>query len=202
MYNPQLIWYNKKDVLDIFPITERTYFRKIKGVNSDIRTKTLKNRKGKNTTLIHYKDLEKLFPVKRVPSNLNDKEQVRKYVGTSSWTFMGNIKPAKTKKTENIAKMKFLYLELKKLDKKITLFYHLEENPKDDFYHSHFLVHTTLDQKTIIEKLNLISENDKRIDLQSYDFQTYHYRGSFYSNKFGKHDTKYFNPFVYWELLR
>jgi hypothetical protein len=202
MYNPQLIWYTKKDVLNIFPITERTYFRKIKGINKDIRTKPLKNKKGKNTTLIYYQDLKKLFPLKRIPTNLNDKELVRKYIGTSHWDYLGNITPEKTKKSEIIEKIKFLYSELKKLDKNIILFYHLEGNTKDNFYHSHFLMNTTLNQHTINEKLNLICENDKGIDLQPYDYQTYHYRGSFYSNKFGKHDTKYYNPFVYWELLR
>jgi hypothetical protein len=202
MYNPQLIWYTKKDVLNIFPITERTYFRKIKGINKDIRTKPLKNKKGKNTTLIYYQDLKKLFPLKRIPTNLNDKELVRKYIGTSHWDYLGNITPEKTKKSEIIEKIKFLYSELKKLDKNIILFYHLEENIKDNFYHSHFLMNTKLDQQTIYDKLNLICENDKGIDLQPYDYQTYHYRGSFYSNKFGKYDTKYYNPFVYWELLR
>jgi hypothetical protein len=202
MYNPQLIWYNKKDVLNIFPIKERTYFRKIRGINKDIRTKNLKNRKGKNTTLIYYQDLKKLFTLKRIPTNLNNKELVRKYIGTSHWDYLGNITPERTKKSEIIEKMKFLHSELKKLDKKFILFYHLEENTKDKFYHSHFLFNTTLDQKTINEKLNLICENDKGIDLQPYDFHTYHFRGSFYSNKFGKYDTKYSNPYVYSKLLR
>jgi hypothetical protein len=202
MYNPQLIWYEKKDVLNIFPITERTYFRKLKAIDKDIRTKTLKNRKGKNTTLIHYQDLDKLFPVKRIPSNTNDKELVRKYIGTSHWNYIGNITPERTRKLEIIEKMKFLHSELKKLDKKFILFYHLEENTKDKFYHSHFLFNTTLDQNTINEKLNLICENDKGIDLQPYDYHTYHFRGSFYSNKFGQYDTKYSNPYVYSELLR
>ena len=56
MYNPQLIWYDKKDVLAIFPITERTYFRRLKQKSSQVRTKKLKNPKGRDTTLIYYKD--------------------------------------------------------------------------------------------------------------------------------------------------
>lgn len=201
MYNPQLIWYDKEDVLNIFPISERTYFRRIKVINSDIRTKSFKNRRGKNTTLIYYMDLEKVFPLKRKPNYLYDKELIRKYIGTSVWNYFGNIKPGKSTKSEVVEKMNFLYLELRKLDKKIILFYHLEENPNDSFYHSHFLLNTILDKKHIYENLNLISENEKRIDLQSYDYSTYHYRGSFYSNKYGKYDIKYHNPFVYWDLL-
>jgi hypothetical protein len=202
MYNPQLIWYKKKDVLNIFPITERTYFRQLKFLTSDIKIKKIKNTRGRSSTLIYYQDLKKVFKNKRIPKNIKDKEILRKYIGTSHWDYLGNITPEKSKKSEIIGKMNFLHSELKKLDKNIILFYHLEENTKDNFYHSHFLMNTKLDQKTIYDKLNLICENDKGIDLQPYDYQTYHYRGSFYSNKYGKYDTKYFNPFVYWELLK
>jgi hypothetical protein len=43
MYNSQLIWYNKEDVLNLFDIKERTYFRKLKQMSPHIRTKKLKN---------------------------------------------------------------------------------------------------------------------------------------------------------------
>ena len=80
MYNPQLIWYNKRDVLKIFPITERTYFRRLKKITPEIRIKNFKNRKGKPTTLIHYQDLNKIFKRKRKPSNLKDPIIFRKYM--------------------------------------------------------------------------------------------------------------------------
>ena len=57
MYNSELKWYDKKNVLQIFPIHERTYFRKLKDRSPEIRTKKFKNQKGKDTTLIYYKDL-------------------------------------------------------------------------------------------------------------------------------------------------
>lgn len=200
MYNPQLKWYNKKDVLNLFDIVERTYFRKLKKITSDIRIKTIKNKKGRNSTLIHYQDLDKVFKRQRKSTKPNDKEDERNFIGTLKWNYFGNIKPEKTLKSENIGKMKFIYSELKKLDKEIILFYHLEENPENKkYHHSHFLITTKLEPKIINDYLILISDNNY---LQPYDYQTYHYRGSFYSNKFGKHDTKYYNPFVYWELLR
>jgi hypothetical protein len=202
MYNSQIIWYDKEAILGIFPITERTYFRKLRNLGKDVQTKTIKNKKGKNSTLIHYQDLKKLFLLKRTPSNLDDKDILRKYVGTASWDYFGNIKPERTSQIENINKMKFLYSELKKFDKKIIWFFHLEENPRDNYYHCHYLINTKLDKTIIKEKLELICGNDKEIDLQKYDYDRYHFRGSFYSNKYGKYDTKYNNPYVYWELLR
>jgi hypothetical protein len=47
MYNSELKWYDKKNVLQIFPITERTYFRKLKERSPEIRTKKFKNQKEK-----------------------------------------------------------------------------------------------------------------------------------------------------------
>ncbi len=46
MYNPDIIWYNKVDVLSIFPINERTYFRKLKKINSSSRIRTGNNNQG------------------------------------------------------------------------------------------------------------------------------------------------------------
>lgn len=200
MYNPQLIWYNKKDVLNLFDIGERTYFRKLKKITSDIRIKTIKNKQGRNSTLVHYQDVGKVFKPRRKSNKFKNKEFERNFIGTSNWNYFGNIKPDKTLKDENIKKMEFLFSELKKLDKKIILFYHLEVNPGNKkYYHSHFLITTKLEPKIINDYLNLISDNNY---LQPYDFHTYHFRGSFYSNKFGKYDTKYSNPYVYSKLLR
>jgi hypothetical protein len=47
MYNSQLIWYNKEDVLNLFDIKERTYFRKLKERTPEIKTKCFKNKRGK-----------------------------------------------------------------------------------------------------------------------------------------------------------
>ena len=82
MYNSKLKWYNKKEILDIFLFTERTYFRKLKEITSDIRIKPFKNKKGKSTTLVHYQDIEKVFQLKRTPKNLENPDKLRNYVGT------------------------------------------------------------------------------------------------------------------------
>jgi hypothetical protein len=206
MYNPQLIWYNKKDVLEIFPITERTYFRRLKKITPEIRIKNFKNRKGKPTTLIHYQDLNKIFKRKRKPSNLKDPNIFRKYIGTKQWDFIGNIVPEKTTKNELIEKMNFLHSQLKLIDNEISMFYSLEKNTKDNYFHSHFLIKTELDKNSINSELTNICNVDlktgKRIDLSEYDFNRFQFRGSFYSNKSGGFDIKNHSQFIYSEYLK
>ena len=139
MYNSKLKWYNKKEILDIFLITERTYFRKLKQITSDIRIKPFKNKKGKNTTLVHYQDIGKVFQLKRTPNNLENPEKLRNYVGTRQWDFMGNIVPSKSYKKEVIEKMRFFQSLVKSNDNDFVLFFNLEKNTQDNFFHCHFL---------------------------------------------------------------
>lgn len=199
-------WYSKQDVLTIFQISERTYFRKLKGITPDTRTKIVKNKQGRSSTLIYYQDLQNLFQIKRLPTNLDCPEIMRQYVGTRNWDFVGNIVPSKSNKNEIIEKMKFVFDQIKWFDNKVVLFFNLEKNTKDRFYHCHFLIKSDLNKKKIYELLHLICDDkcdrQRRIDLKRYDFEKYQFRGSFYSNKFGIYDTKYHKPFVYSELLR
>lgn len=205
MYNPQIEWYSKQDVLTIFPITERTYFRKLKGITPDTRTKIVKNKKGRSSTLIYYQDLQNLFQIKRLPNNLDCPETMRRYVGTMNWDYVGNIVPSKSSKIEIIEKMKFVFDQIKSFDNKVVLFFNLEKNTKDTFYHCHFLIKSDLNKKKIYELLHLICDDKcdlgKRIDLKPYDHKTYQFRGSFYSFKFGLGDQKNNNPLVDFKLL-
>jgi hypothetical protein len=206
MYNSKLIWYNKEDVLQIFPITERTYFRKLKGLSPDVRTKKNKNKRGKKSTLVHYQDVGKVFERKRTPNNLNNPEVLRNYVGTKQWDLMGNIVPSKSTKREVIEKMRFLQSQVKTMDKEFVLFFNLEKNTTDNFYHCHFLIKSKLPKQEIYKFLNLVCEDKidyvKNIDLKTYDFETYQFRGSMYSDKFGKHNYKNHQEYIHSELMR
>jgi hypothetical protein len=205
MFIPKLEWYDKKDVLSIFHITTRTYFRKLKQMSPHIRTKKMKNPKGRDTTLIYYKDLLDCFEYQRKPKGLSNPESLRKYVGSCRWDFMGNIVPGKSLVYELISKMYFLYDNLKKLDKSTVVFFNIEKNTEDDFFHSHFLIRSSLKNKEIKELLFLICENElngeKRIDLKKYDFEKYQFRGSLYSDKFGKFDSKHHSSYIHSQLL-
>jgi len=205
MYNSKLKWYNKKEILDIFLFTERTYFRKLKEITSDIRIKPFKNKKGKNTSLIHYQDIGKVFELKRTPNNLKNPEKLRNYVGTRQWDFMGNIVPSKSYKKEVIEKMRFFQSLVKSKDNDFVLFINLEKNTQDNFFHCHFLIKSNLTKQVIYNFLNVVCDDKidykRNIELIPYDSERYHFRGSMYSDKFGKHDAKNFNPFIFSELL-
>lgn len=186
-YDSKIKWYNKQDVLSIFPITERTYFRRIKNLPETIRTQVRKNKKGKPSLYIHYQDLSQVFHLRRNPKCSNDPTMMRKYIGTKDWNFIGNIIPKGSTLNDLEYKMNFLFEKLNLEDNKTELFYSCELNTEDENFHAHFLINTNLKRNQILEILKLIcDENNKkesRINLMKYDYETYHYSGSFYSFK-------------------
>jgi hypothetical protein len=42
---------------------------------------------------------------------------------------------------------------------------------------------------------------EKRIDLKKYDFEKYQFRGSLYSDKFDKYDSKHHSSYIHSQLL-
>jgi len=203
--NINQIWYSKNDVLELFSISERTYFRKIKDLPPQTRIKKVKSKRGKKTILIYFRDLPTIFEIKRRPSDISNKEKLRKYVGTQKWDFVGNIVPGRSTISEVQEKMKYLFQNLKSKDKSLELFFSLEKNTSDEYYHSHFLIKSRLTKKDIMDQIEIVCDKqyykERRIDLKTYNFETYQFRGSFYSNKFGMYDTKKYQPYIYSDLL-
>jgi hypothetical protein len=203
MYSYEQKWYDKKNILETFPICERTYFRRLEQLSPNIRTKILKNKRGKPSTLIYYRDLHKVFQVKRIHKNHLDSE--RKLVGTMKWDYFVVMTPSKTTKDEMKSKMEFIHKQVRINDKKSKLFYSIENNTFDKFCHSHFLIRTKMDKiklKKIIHQVCevYIPKDTRRLFLENYDFDRFDYRGSFYSNKFGKTDLKYGSEKIYSKL--
>jgi hypothetical protein len=204
MYNSELIWYNKKDVLDIFPITERTYFRKLKKIESHIRVKKISNPQGRETNLIHRDDLRSIFMLSRIPKDIENSTIKKKYIGTKKWDFIGNIVPEKSQIKDLVNKMDFLHQSFTKLDPKCMIFYSIEKNKNDDYYHSHFLMETTIRELDIMEYLNLVCEENTRfntrIHLEKYNYTKFNFKGSFYSFKTTsemKQNISVFNKILY-----
>lgn len=190
MYDSSIIWYSKKDILNIFPISERTYFRKLNEIKMSIRTKILKNPKGKPSTLIYYQDLNNVFGKYRKPSNLDDLQTKRKYIGTSDWDIIGNIVPVNGTIQSLKHSMDYIrrFVESKMETKtKDWFFYSIEKNPKDEFYHSHFLIKTNLQVSQLEKVFDLVCEIElggkNRMWIRKYDYSHHHYSGSFYSFK-------------------
>ena len=160
-------WYNKEDILNLFPIKETTYKLRIKNIPTD-KTRFVKSPRGKETREIHYSVLDELFNKRRKLSS-NEKSKLGhtiKWVNNHKWNYFCNIKPVKATIEENVAKMKLLFEKLSIIKKNITFFYSIEKNSTNNYYHSHFLIDCREDMvseeeiATILEYL--VEPNTKR----------------------------------------
>ena len=193
-------WYNKNEILELYPMGVTTYKKRIKKLSTPpykdytrIATKRLEN---SNLKSVKYREIHKiilndLFGNVRVP-NLKNITKVIKWVNNNTWDWFGDIIPSKTYPSELIGKMNFVFSELKKLNRdcKVTLFYSIEKNTEDEYYHSHFLIKNefcSIPQNEIIEILELVAEEntskETRIYLKPYDYKNFGKDGSNYTLK-------------------
>ena len=193
-------WYNKEDILRLYPIGVTTYKQRIKKLNTPtlsgytrMTSKSLSNSNLKKIQLreIHKSVLKELFGEVRAPG-LKNISNVIKWVNNTTWSWFGVITPSKTYPLELKGKMNYLFMELKKKHSvcKITLFYCIEKNPEDNYFHSHFLIKDEfckLSKDVLLEYLELIAEKntskETRIYLKPYDYKNYGTNGSNYTLK-------------------
>lgn len=202
MHHNQVVkeWYSKSEILEIYPIGLTTYKNRIKKLRDPkyklytrVKYKILEqsNLKAIEYREIHYKVLDDIFGNIRVP-NLKNKNKIIKWVNNNTWDWFGDIVPGKTFPSELIGKMNYVYSAIKKSNKecKLTLFYSIEKNTEDDYYHSHFLIKNEfceLSRNKIIEILELVAEKntskETRIFLRPYDYKNFGKDGSNYTLK-------------------
>jgi len=193
-------WYNKEDILSLYPIGVTTYKQRIKRLNTPtlsgytrmtIKSLTNSNLKKIQVREIHKSVLKELFGVVRTPS-LKNMSHVIKWVNNTTWSWFGVLVPSKTYPLELKSKMNYLFTELKKKhrDCKITLFYSIEKNTEDNYFHSHFLIKDELcklSKEVLFEYLELIAEKntskETRIYLKPYDYKNHGTNGSNYTLK-------------------
>ena len=188
MLNKQ--WYNKKEILELYPISTATYKKRIKNIDST-KTKFITSKSGSPTRYIHHSVLDELFRKRR---RLSPKEfdLTIKWVRNHYWNYFGDIVPGSSNVDDLIDKMRFIFNELKNLQmekNQLTLFYAIEKNPDDKYYHAHFLIDCAKDMlviEDIEDKLELIcdpnSYKEGRIYLKEYDL-TYEKGGAIYNSK-------------------
>ena len=189
-------WYNIKEIGSLFQI-KNTICKKRLGLNKFLliegeTLKLLKSKRGKKTHLYHYSILNDIFGVRNKPKDIKEKRVRVNYIGTTKWDYIGFITPQRSTLTDLKYKMKYLHDNLiltygKKSG--IKLFYSLEPNPNDKYYHSHFLIDCTkdiLELSEIENKLKIICEQntskDSRIHIEKYD-TNYGKDGAIYSSK-------------------
>jgi hypothetical protein len=194
-------WYNKKEILEIYPIGISTYKKRIKKLNESMYSgftrvvpKELPNSNLKviSQREIHRDIVNSLFGGMRIPSTYN-LSSIKKWVNCHQWDWFCNIIPSHTYPFELESKVNFIYKEIrKKIPKRseFVIFYAVEKTEKDGFYHVHFLIRLDehiLSKKQIIEILEFVCEpnthSETRIFVKPYDFQQYRFRGTNYSMK-------------------
>lgn len=183
-------WYNKEDILKIYPIKHTTYKLRIKDIPTD-KTRMVKSSSGKQIREIHHSVLDKLFQKRRKLSTteITKLKHTIKWVNNHTWDYFCNIKPEYSSITDNISYMKFLYEKLSLIKSEITLFYSVEKNFNNNYYHSHFLIDCAKDMlsiKDIEDTLEIIIDSnrigDTKIYVKKYD-SMYGKRGADYSSK-------------------
>ncbi len=188
MLNKQ--WYNKKEILELYPLSIATYKKRIKNIDP-FKTKFISSKSGSPTRLIHHTILDELFRKRRRLSSKEFDLTIR-WVRNHYWNFIGNIVPVSSSIDDLKNKMRFLFDELKELQmekNQITLYYAIEKNSNDKFYHAHFLIDCARDMINlgdIEDKLAIICEpntiNESRIYLEEYDVK-FDKDGAIYSSK-------------------
>jgi hypothetical protein len=183
-------WNTKKEISDLYPISSATYKKRIKDIDPT-KTKFITSKSGSPTRLIHHSILDELFRKRRRLSS-KEFEQTIKWVRNHYWNFIGNIVPVSSSIEDLKNKMRFLFDELKTLQmekNQITLYFAIEKNSNDKYYHAHFLIDFARDMLNlgdIEDKLAIICEtntiNESRIHIEEYDMK-YDKDGAIYSSK-------------------
>ena len=189
MLNKQ--WYNKQEILNIYPISISTYKRRIKNI-PPTKTKIVKTERGTPLRLIHESILDEVFRERRRLTKKEKETKIIRYVNNHYWNFKGNIVPVNGTIKNIKAVMKFFFDLLKQHQKNkrdLTLFYSIEKNPNDKYYHAHFLIDCRgdmIEKKKVMDTLKLLCDNntpgETRIYLREYDL-FFEKRGAEYATK-------------------
>lgn len=183
-------WYTKKDILKIYPLSTSTYKNRIKEINPTF-TKFIKSKSGSPTRLIHHSVIDELFRERRKLSQ-REYNQTIKWVRIHYWNYFGDIVPVSSSIDDLKTKMRFLFEELKKLQmekNQLNLFYAIEKNTNDEYYHAHFLIDCAKDMieiEGVTSILEIICDpntnKESRIYLKEYDLG-YEKGGAIYNSK-------------------
>lgn len=196
-YDRNKEWYKIKEIGSLFQITN-TICKKRLRLNKSLLIEgetlnSLKSKRGKRTHLYHYSILNDIFGIRNKPKDINERRERVNFIGTSKWDYIGFITPKRSTIMDLKNKLRYLYGQLiLKCGKRsgIKLFYSIEPNPKDKYYHCHFLFYSKVkmvDPSLLEYLLEIISgvktKGETPYILRRYDYPKFGYTGSFYSFK-------------------
>jgi len=194
-------WLSKNEILNLYPIGLTTYKKRIKKLREKKYIKHTRlirkelNYSNLKTTIerqIHYSVLNEIFGGVRTPS-LTDIPKLNKWINLNKWDWFCNIIPSKSYPIELRKKMEYFFSQLKKnnlVSSKPILFYTIEKNSGDEYFHCHFLLKTgesNIDKPFIETLLKDICEQNNRLEtriwVKPYNYEVFHTRGSSYTAK-------------------
>lgn len=144
--NSRVQWgLNKKQIIDMFGISSSTFYRRRTSFSNPELSGYTDNTSD-NKLVYNGRICEEVFKLKRTPKNPNKLTKHVKYV---TWNYFANITPKDANEATNEHLIQLLFEILKKLDKKIKLYYSIEsafdQRSKIESFHTHFLVQSSLD---------------------------------------------------------
>jgi hypothetical protein len=189
-------WVDRKYVMKNFPISHRTYNKKVEKLDTESYIGYTFIGKH-NKRFIDKSILDTIFLSDRIP-NYNQPHNIRKWVIRKTWDFIGNFTPDLCDIDSNVSLVNELYKILRKNYTDLVLFYSVVKDKwAKNNYHTHFLIRTTesLDLKKIVhqikenELLNLFlfpkeSKINNRLRVDKYDMDTFQTKGLNYTLKF------------------
>jgi hypothetical protein len=197
MYNKEQLWYNINELTSLFGLSKTIIKKRLNKSQlllvEDKTFRTIKSKKGKPTNYYHISILNELLGTRNKPRHIKIKLARRTYIGTSTWDYIGTILPERSTINDLKNKMRFLFERLETIlgkRKGIKLFYSIEPNTEDKYFHCHFLIYSktkSIDISLLKNELETIAgdktKNRTPYLIKTYDYMNFGFSGSFYSFK-------------------
>ncbi len=91
---------------------------------------------------------------------LNEYRSILSYSQSVDWSFIGNIVPVSSSPFDLKNKVCFLFDGWLLKDKDVEVVYSIEPNPKDEYFHSHFLIKTTIPKPDIEKDILMVCDEN------------------------------------------
>ena len=189
-------WVDRKFVMENYPISHRTYNKKVEQLDSELYSGYTFIGKY-NKRFIDKSILDTIFLSDRIP-NYNNPNNIRKWVIKKKWNYIGNFTPDLCDVESNVSLVFEFFKILRKKYNGIVLFYSIEkDNNQKNHFHTHFLVRTNniinteritelIKEKELLNLLLFPKEikTNSRLRLDTYDSGTFDNKGINYTLKY------------------
>jgi hypothetical protein len=189
---------NKNQILETFGISSSTFYRRRTSFfHPELSGYTANT--SDNKLVFDGRICEEVFILQRTPKDLN---KLTKHIKFLTWNYFANITPKDADESTNEHLIQLVFEILKKLDKKIKLYYSIEPSydskSKINSFHTHFLVQTSVDitkdqiwsqikkNELLMEFLTPQSKSNTTFWWKIYNYRDFEKLGIQYTQKMGE----------------